>query len=321
MRRRTFIQLVSTAVAFVTSPLRVFSRPPAAATALALIPAPHRSYLYVYNPGLDLDGVDAYTFGRLKTIRGGCIMRITEAEEWLVAAPENYEDNIHFERRPVVGMVRRAARTRLAEEAMTGGLYREERIETGASRLGWQEPELRYVVVHPAQEVLYNLQSQGDLFSRSLVHIKEWDDRPVDVEGINRLLAGTTIAERKRAVAALPVAAWRMTSVLRKHLLPALVAFQGNIGYVWLQHEHQIAQGAVAVADSYIRGLIALNDMPLPDYGKYGTKRMDAGLFSVKRAAYVAKSTEWKPRRDYVSPEETKRRIREAARLLLSKES
>ena len=216
MRRRTFIQLVSTAVAFVTSPLRVFSRPAPAPVAIAVsIPAPHRSCLYVYNPGLDIDGVEAYPFGRLKTNRGGCITRITEGEEWLGLEPIQYEhpqtgwwktDKLKAGWRPIVNETR--------ERAIQTGLYRTEVAKATQDQWGFYEP--RYVVTHPAQEVLRDLRSQRDLLSRSLVHIKEWDDKPVDVDGVNRLLAGATIKERMRAVVALPFAAWRMTSVLRK---------------------------------------------------------------------------------------------------------
>lgn len=241
--RRLFTQLLA---ASLTLPRKLlgWSRDNAAGTGAVADPSPRRSMqrvdrCYVYNPGIDIAGTQWLTFGTINVIKGGVVTCIETAKESIPS--QVLEDSVLIEfyskKRwddpgPVgEGWIKeddssiswyrmkdsRLTREAVAEHSWKVVAHNEER---------WVHlTEKRDVVVHPASEI-FNALSYDRAYNY-LVRIKEWDDKQVDLKGVNEMIAGKTLKERARALRALPTA-WRMTSALRPIALRGTQEFETN---------------------------------------------------------------------------------------------
>jgi hypothetical protein len=277
LTRRSFIQIGSIATAWFLSP---FKKLVAREKAISLtIIAPHRSCCYIYNPGLDIEGVRSHVFGQLNIIKGGEITRIEHGEERLITKP-NFEYRVHedthdFEKEwteqglyrveQVAGVripsIKEEDRTTKAWNLKDGNWFLEDLMLETSSRGEMVYLENHHIIVHPAQEII---ESIGHSFNprgyRLLAHIKEWDDKIVDIEGINSLLRATTLKDRIRNLDILPTAAWRMTSVLRKYLYPVLHSYESFANNELNERILRFKDGRMIHLDGYTRNLqILLN--------------------------------------------------------------
>lgn len=243
--RRLFNQLLAAATSCTALPRRLFGRGSGGTEGLgapSVSSAPHGSHVdicYVYNPGQDIAGIQQLMFGTLNVIKGGAVTRIDTAKESIkhgvlvdsryveFQSREKYDGGVFFGEKRIaksplfyeeeVVASRYAAWTRFNE---SNGEF--EDLDTP---IIIERKEKRDVIMHPASEILHAF--SWDRAYNSLVHIKEWDGKQVDLKGVNEMIAGKTLKERTRALRALPTA-WRMTSPLRPRALESIRIFEIN---------------------------------------------------------------------------------------------
>lgn len=225
MKRRSFIQLTSAALLTAKGLLR-WGNGPAPQTLAAQTVTPRvesaKQCCYVYNPGMDIDGVWDLT-RQIRTIPGGVVTRIANAEEWLDANRVGHDWD-EYQRES--GNDDAKHRPLSERYASPGNDVRIEEIDV------YWDTEKRVVITHPARELADNLIGQLTWRASSpvnLIEIKEWRDRPVDLKHVNGQIAGTTYETRERALCALP-RAWRMSNVLRDQAIESLRDNKQRVG-------------------------------------------------------------------------------------------
>ena len=207
---------------------------------------PHKSVCYVYNAGMDFEGIQGHTFGKYAVIPGGKVSRIEQCEEhtfrglhdWHVPGRSLYSQPGRFARYMGVKPRKVGYEPSEGERKQAAGLYRVERVKTGRSshldydslrhthpglankyydapetltdaewdhiNTSWYEEDLyedRFVIVHPAREIADNLAESASY--HEIVRLPFWDDKSVDLEWVNKLIAAETLEERIAKVSAL----------------------------------------------------------------------------------------------------------------------
>ncbi len=209
--RRTFIAILGAATAMVKDAFGSFGKKGATPGTPLLGPPPqgepHKSVCYVYNAGMDFDGVQRHTFGMHSTIPGGQVTRIEQCEDWTARCVDEYglDDDIE-PGKPVYSDVGRLGRfmgirPRLigyepskGELAQAAGLYRIEQVRVSPPPDKEWSFEKRFVIVHPAQEIAENLASIAS--DGQIVRLSFWDGKEVDLDWVNRLIAADTFQGR-----------------------------------------------------------------------------------------------------------------------------
>ena len=224
---------------------------------------PHKSVAYVYNAGMDFDVRD-HTFGQIPMIPGGKVTRIEQCEEWSARGIDEWNERPG---RPLYTQPGRFGRIFGMKPRLTGwqpsegeqkqaaGLYRLERVIVGRERMTdrWLEKkhldrmipdprenepiyEDRYVIVHSALEIALNLQE----WSRwQIVVLHFWNDKEVDVDWVNGLIAADTLQQRIEKASALRTQRESSLLTLRAALLPVLALYAKKL-------RNQLAQNIVA---------------------------------------------------------------------------
>lgn len=234
--RRLFNQLLAAISPALLLPKKLLGRgrDNAVAIGAATDPSPRRGHVdicYVYNPGQDLAGVQYLTFGTVNVLKGGAVTRIETAKQSIRA--ESVED-ARFVKLPEKPFIHENGVSRLAPRISINPFFYEETVIIGG---GYWSPlksgeerwvydtQKRDVIIHPASEILQSF--SWDRAYDHLVHIKDWDNKQVDLKGVNEMIAGKTLKERARAIRALP-AAWRMTSSVRSPVLQGMKHFEAT---------------------------------------------------------------------------------------------
>jgi hypothetical protein len=245
MLRRTFTQIMGAAAAFIVSPFKAKKTEAVPTPEPAVEVKSHKSCCYVYNPGPDIDGIGSHLFGQSHSIKGGVITRINSAEERLLHPPVSYE--VDEETKKKIRSLRidpppEAFISEYGRKMQGQGLFRIDRSSNIARPDNWESwpKELKeripdiwrntpdrlmetwYIITHPAKEMVDNLWYAVHHNYCPVVHIKDWDDKDVDIKAINQLLAAPTIAGRINNVRALPMSSLRMTATLRQYLFKPL---------------------------------------------------------------------------------------------------
>lgn len=185
MRRRTFTQIATTALAGLPLIGR-FIAPKVQALVVAEVP---KSCCYIYNPGMDVEGVWDLT-RQIRVIPGGAVTKISDAVEWYLAG-------------------------QLPEGSFSHEQITNDRFGNITGRLQG--------LVHSARMLTDNLLTELNRFSASygLVEIKEWQNCEVDVAGVNKRIMHSSFEGRKKALQSLP-RFWKMTPILRNVALAAI---------------------------------------------------------------------------------------------------
>lgn len=186
--RRTFLGLLSALTLTAKDAFGFFRKKetPTAEIEVTYSATPHHvPCCYIYNAGMDFEGVGSQTFGRLNVIRGGVITKITDLEEHIAheAPPLTHGASMRIEK-----VVTGVANVRFKALDIGPRIWpTEEGVEP--------EPlvESRTVIIHPALETSDSLV----IYSRGqIIPLPFWNDKEVDLEGVNALISADTFRER-----------------------------------------------------------------------------------------------------------------------------
>lgn len=281
--RRSFLQVSSAVGTWFVAPFRkiVKAKP---------IAAPNSSppgCCYVYNPGMDIDGIGHLVFGQTHLIKGGVITKIT--------------DRIHA----------------ISEYHLDQGIVYLFPKRTILTNYFGQVTDRLATRIAPAKEITDGLIFESHRSKQPLIWIKEWDNSEVDIERINGIIYAQNINNRITKVKNLPIAAWRVSSLLKKQLLPALLDFkkiaEERLHEILFKYKHH----EIRDLDTYSIRLCALLGVEMTITDKTMTAERvpdeDVELLSIRLTDNVT-APHFQPKER--SREEAKAAIRERARCL-----